>query len=81
MTSHLDDKLEAEHHHVRESPDIEPIPTDSSISNADVDDSWDLYKKTAQEDASESEAKRVLRKIDLRLMPLLFLMYVFLSGG
>lgn len=55
----------------------DPISPASSVRSADLDEAYLLYKK-AEEDALELdplEAKRVLRKIDRRIVPILFLIY------
>jgi hypothetical protein len=51
-----------------------------SSASSDLDDNYDLYKKAvAQRDtiaATASESKRVLRKIDKRLVPILIIIYL-----
>jgi hypothetical protein len=42
----------------------------------DVDESYAIYAQHAEEDVSPAEAKSVLRKIDLRLIPVLWLLYL-----
>ena len=44
--------------------------------SADLDDSYDLYKRHADDALDAAEAKRVLRKIDLRIVPILFVTYL-----
>ncbi|KAL9066363.1 MAG: hypothetical protein Q9157_007164 [Trypethelium eluteriae] len=56
----------------QDSPRSLPLPTSSS----DVDDTYDLYKQHAADDISAAEAKRVLRKIDLRILPILIVTYL-----
>ncbi|RLL93481.1 hypothetical protein CFD26_101905 [Aspergillus turcosus] len=48
----------------------------SSHPSADKDDSYDVYKQSRQLEYPPEEAKRVLRKIDTRLIPLLFVIYM-----
>lgn len=53
------------------------ISPTSSVKSADLDEAYLLYKQ-AEQDAHELdplEAKRVLRKIDRRIVPILFLIY------
>ncbi|ETS74163.1 hypothetical protein PFICI_14029 [Pestalotiopsis fici W106-1] len=56
-------------------------PTDSfedttSGSDRDLDEAYQAYKATEQLEATESEAKKVLRKIDVRVVPVLFVTYM-----
>lgn len=46
-------------------------PVDSSL-----DENYTLYKQYDNVQIDESEAKRVLRKIDLRILPILFVTYM-----
>lgn len=46
-----------------------------SSSDDSLDDNYEVYKATADVDFDESEAKRVLRKIDTRIVPVLFVTY------
>lgn len=46
-----------------------------SSSDASLDDNYNVYKATATEEFDEAEAKRVLRKIDLHIVPVLFVTY------
>lgn len=46
------------------------------ISPSDLDESYNVYKQHAGEEVSALEAKTVLRKIDLRLIPTLWLLYL-----
>ncbi|KAK8151165.1 major facilitator superfamily domain-containing protein [Phyllosticta citrichinensis] len=48
----------------------------SSENSSDLDDSYEVFKKTEGLEYDESEAKRVLRKIDLRVVPVLFVTYL-----
>ncbi|KAK3070155.1 hypothetical protein LTR53_010963 [Teratosphaeriaceae sp. CCFEE 6253] len=51
-------------------------PQLSSANASDLDDNYDLYKQSAGEASDPAEAKRVLRKIDLRVVPVLFMVYL-----
>jgi len=51
-------------------------PHSSSEAAPDLDDNYDLYKQQAGEPLDSTEAKRVLRKIDLRVVPVLFIIYL-----
>lgn len=48
----------------------------SSAATSDVDDSYEVHRQHEQEPIDPAESKRVLRKIDLRLMPILWLLYL-----
>lgn len=57
------------------------VPTESfedttSGSDRDLDETYRVYKATEQLEATESEAKKVLRKIDMRVVPILFVTYM-----
>lgn len=41
-----------------------------------VDDNYELYKSVKDDQISSGEAKRVLRKIDKRILPILFFTYM-----
>jgi len=51
-------------------------PQLSSTPGSELDDNYDIYKQTAGQEIDPAEAKRVLRKIDLRIVPVLFVMYL-----
>lgn len=52
-------------------------PQLSSADGSDLDDNYNLYKQHIDEEpADPQEAKRVLRKVDWRVVPLLFLIYL-----
>ena len=65
----MDDKISVEPKAV---PSSGP---DSSASSADLDDNYDLYKNN-ELGVDPAEAKRVLRKIDKRIVPILFFIYL-----
>lgn len=50
-------------------------PKLSSTPGTDLDVTYDIYKRHAREELDPAEAKRVLRKIDLRVLPVLFVIY------
>ncbi|KAK6222625.1 hypothetical protein LQW54_000805 [Pestalotiopsis sp. IQ-011] len=57
------------------------VPSDSfedttSGSDRDLDEAYRAYKATEQLEATETEAKKVLRKIDMRVVPILFVTYL-----
>lgn len=58
--------------------DIEPAVAsgDSSTKDSALDDSYDVYKRNQGIEYDEAEAKRVLRKIDYRIVPVLFVTYM-----
>ncbi|EOD46336.1 putative mfs general substrate transporter protein [Neofusicoccum parvum UCRNP2] len=58
--------------------DIEPAVASSGTSASDsaLDDSYETYKKNQGIQYDAAEAKRVLRKIDLRIVPVLFVTYM-----
>ncbi|KAH8816927.1 major facilitator superfamily domain-containing protein [Xylogone sp. PMI_703] len=63
--------------HIAASPGLPPIDADE-ISPADsqhFDDNYEVYKHGRELEFDAAEAKRVLRKIDLRIMPILFVTY------
>jgi hypothetical protein len=56
-------------------PGIDDI-TPSSASSTHLDDNYELYKNAKGIEADEAEVKRVLRKIDYRIIPILFVTYM-----
>lgn len=46
-----------------------------SSSDASLDDNYEVFKATAEAGFDPAEAKKVLRKIDLRVVPVLFVTY------
>lgn len=63
--------------HVGPSPEIAADHADdiSPASSQHFDDSYDVYKTTREHEYDPAEVKRVLRKIDWRIMPILFVTY------
>lgn len=49
---------------------------DASASSTKQDDNYDLYQRYRGTEFSPEEEARVLRKIDIRLVPVLFLIYL-----
>ncbi|KAH7118846.1 major facilitator superfamily domain-containing protein [Dendryphion nanum] len=54
---------------------IEPSPATSETSSA-LDDTYDAYKRSQGIEITEEEAKITLRKIDTRIVPILFFIYM-----
>lgn len=52
---------------------VDPSP---STSRSDLDDDYALYKRSGEQDSNPAEAKKVLRKIDRRIVPILFMIYL-----
>jgi hypothetical protein len=52
-----------------------PQSSAKSVEVSNVDESYDIYAHHVGDEVSSSEAKKVLRKIDVRLIPILFLLY------
>ncbi|KAK8191106.1 major facilitator superfamily domain-containing protein [Phyllosticta capitalensis] len=48
----------------------------ASENSSALDDSYEVFKKTEGLEYDESEAKKVLRKIDMRIVPVLFMTYL-----
>src|SRR6201995_1349679 len=63
------DKITAVH----ASPASAPRP---SRHSSDLDDDYHLYKRSDDQDLDPVEAKRVLRKLDFRIVPILFFIYL-----
>lgn len=51
-------------------------PPISSTTSSERDENYEFYKQHQGLEYTAEEAKRVLRKIDIRLIPLLFLIYM-----
>ncbi|KAK5206895.1 hypothetical protein LTR41_007428 [Exophiala xenobiotica] len=58
---------------VQENP---PSTASSLTASSDLDDNYHLYKRSDEQEIDPAEYKRVLRKLDLRLVPILFLIYL-----
>ncbi|KAL2009580.1 hypothetical protein VTN00DRAFT_5387 [Thermoascus crustaceus] len=75
MVRRSDDKIEAT---VGETtvPTVETqSPPISSTASEERDDNYDLYKQTRDVGFTPEEAKKVLRKIDLQILPVLIVTY------
>jgi hypothetical protein len=60
--------------------EIEASPSTSTGSSA-RDDNYDLYKQNQGLEYTREEEKKVIRKIDLQLIPLLFVIYMLQVSG
>jgi hypothetical protein len=50
-----------------------------SSASSDLDDTYEIYKQSAVQESDPidpAEAKKVLRKIDVRIVPVLFVIYL-----
>jgi hypothetical protein len=60
-----------------QSPTLDPNSiTASPASSTHLDDNYELYKNAKGIDADDAELKKVLRKIDYRIIPILFVTYM-----
>lgn len=59
----------------KEIDEIQPSPPVYSETSSQLDDTYETYKKYQGAEIDAAEAKRVLRKIDTRIVPILFLIY------
>ncbi|KAH8662508.1 allantoate permease [Xylariales sp. PMI_506] len=71
MTLFNDEKKQAE---VPQTED--PGEQTSSSSDRELDDNYEVYKASRQLDATEDEVKKVVRKIDARIVTVLFITYM-----
>ncbi|KAJ4378374.1 hypothetical protein N0V86_006075 [Didymella sp. IMI 355093] len=55
---------------------IRHIPALSSGASSQLDDTYEAYKNNLGAEVDSAEAKKTLRKIDLRIVPILFLTYL-----
>ncbi|KAF2807700.1 MFS general substrate transporter [Mytilinidion resinicola] len=51
-------------------------PPPSTAGSSDLDDEYDTFRKAQGVEIDPAEAKKVLRKIDLRIVPVLFITYL-----
>lgn len=58
---------------IRPSP---PSPDLASKPDSDLEESYEIYQRRAGETLDPVEAKRVLRKIDRRILPILVVIYL-----
>lgn len=56
--------------------EIQLSPPVSSEASSQLDDTYEAYKKTQGIEIDPSEAKKVLRKVDFRIVPILFFTYL-----
>lgn len=56
--------------------EIQPSPSATSETSSQYDDTYEAYKRNQDTQIDAAEAKRVLRKIDLRIVPILFFIYL-----
>lgn len=57
------------------SPIVEITPAPSAVQGS-LDDNYELYKRMRDIEIDPAEAKKVLRKIDLRILSLMMVTYV-----
>lgn len=62
--------LEKDHEEIQTSPAVH------SETSSQFDDAYETYKKNQGAQTDAAEAKRVLRKIDVRIVPILFFIYL-----
>jgi sugar phosphate permease len=55
---------------------IQPSPPLSSEASSQLDDTYEAYKNNKGLEVDAEEAKKVLRKIDFRIVPILFFVYL-----
>lgn len=55
---------------------ITPSSPESSDTSSKFDDTYEVYKSNQGIEIDATEAKRVLRKIDVRIVPVLFFIYL-----
>lgn len=65
-----------EKQHSSPSPHVSGIDDITPASSTHLDDNYELYKNAKGIEADEAEVKRVLRKIDMRIIPILFVTYM-----
>lgn len=53
-----------------------PASGAASVSSGELDDNYHLYKRSDEQEFDAAESKRVLRKVDLHIVPILFLIYL-----
>jgi sugar phosphate permease len=60
----------------KEADNIHPSPQIQSETSSALDDTYDAYKRNQGIEIDPAEAKKVLRKIDARVVPILFFIYL-----
>lgn len=76
MAASIPEKATASSPHPSTSTNTESLEGISPASSTHVDDSYDIFKNARDLDVDPAEAKRVLRKIDYRIVPILFVTYM-----
>ncbi|KAK3686797.1 hypothetical protein LTR37_019476, partial [Vermiconidia calcicola] len=76
MSTEKDSRISANDNGVSIDPVSPDSPKFSASSASDLDDNYHLYQQHAGEALDPVEAKRVLRKVDLRVMPILVVIYL-----
>lgn len=71
MASRKDEESNVADVPVLDAPDLP-----SKENSADIDDNYELYRRRAGEALDPAEAKRVLRKVDKRILPILVVIYL-----
>lgn len=66
----LNDRIES-----TPSSPVSKSPKAGSTRSSDLDDNYAIYQQNAGQDSDPAEERRVLRKIDRRLVPILILIY------
>lgn len=61
---------------MKETDVIEHSPALSSEASSQLDDTYEAYKNNQGADVDPSEIKKTLRKIDTRIVPILFFTYL-----
>jgi hypothetical protein len=61
---------------LKKDPEDTLSPRSSVTGSSERDENYEFYKQHQGIEYTRQEAKRVLRKIDIRLIPLLFLIYM-----
>ena len=56
--------------------EIQPSPVTASETSSQLDDEYEVYKKNQGVEIDPLEAKKTLRKIDFRIVPILFFTYL-----
>ncbi|EXJ80670.1 hypothetical protein A1O3_06954 [Capronia epimyces CBS 606.96] len=64
-----DDKITAAHGRP-------PSVARTSTNSAELDDDYDLYRRSDEQELDPADSKRVVRKLDVRIVPILFLIYL-----
>lgn len=60
----------------KETESTQPSPPAPSETSSQFDDTYEAYKRNEGAIVDAAEARRVLRKIDFRIIPILFFIYL-----